>query len=463
MRSVVFCLLLSLAASADEAYRKVRFLSQPSGALVKLGDSVVGRSGELIPLSRESFDGENPRTFWLELAGHRSVEIKLRWGQLKEGADIANLAGQPWTLEPDNAFYWLLDHSVSVALTLTVGAGLAAFLLLRSRNQLQQAQSKLEQASVLQEEAQTSLQQVQAALATDRWLGQEIKGYRTERLVGKGAFGRVYRAVRVVGDGPDVVAVKICALPPGETVDSYRGRLSREFSCGSKLRAPELIFYYDWGPLDGEHHFFHMEFVEGAQELSAWMKDNPNDPDRFFEILRSVATGLCKAHQAQVFHRDLKPENILLTADLQPKIGDFGLALDALRSRITQADRSLGTLAYMAPEVISPQMVVGEEKSDSHGALDQYSLGVIIYEYLDRIPHIVKGSQFGTEDGFDYLGRLTRMPDELSDVGDDFNRCLLKMLATSPKDRYADIKQGYEALYSAYLQARATGAGRFAR
>jgi serine/threonine protein kinase len=52
-----------------------------------------------------------------------------------------------------------------------------------------------------------------------------------------------------------------------------------------------------------------------------------------------------------ILHRDIKPENILLTAEGEPRLGDFGLALDI---SVEKPRSCVGTLDYMPPEVMLP-------------------------------------------------------------------------------------------------------------
>lgn len=84
-----------------------------------------------------------------------------------------------------------------------------------------------------------------------------------------------------------------------------------------------------------------------------------------------IAGALKYMDSKNILHRDLKSRNIYLDADMNAKIGDFGLAT-RLPSLEKQGFSACGTLAYMAPEVLEPQ----QEGYDKR--VDLWSMGVIM-------------------------------------------------------------------------------------
>src|SRR6185369_12325827 len=103
--------------------------------------------------------------------------------------------------------------------------------------------------------------------------------------------------------------------------------------------------------------------------------------ERALAIAKHVCDGLVFAHAQGIVHRDLKPGNVWLTADGVAKIGDFGLAVNLGRSRLTQHGLMVGTVAYMPPE----QALGGEPTPQS----DLYSLGAMLYELVTGRPPFV--------------------------------------------------------------------------
>jgi serine/threonine-protein kinase len=92
------------------------------------------------------------------------------------------------------------------------------------------------------------------------------------------------------------------------------------------------------------------------------------------------------AHDKGVVHRDLKPSNLLITESGQVKLTDFGIAKDLDGTALTATGRTLGTLAYMAPEQIRGT------KEISHRT-DLYALGCVFYQMLTGKPPFDKKSQ----------------------------------------------------------------------
>lgn len=89
-------------------------------------------------------------------------------------------------------------------------------------------------------------------------------------------------------------------------------------------------------------------------------------------MLYQTLLGLSNVYRQNIIHMDSKPDNILLDINLQLKVADFGLAMNADAKRVK--DTFAGTLTYMAPDIIG--RISASIKSDI------WSLGVMSYEML---------------------------------------------------------------------------------
>ena len=95
-------------------------------------------------------------------------------------------------------------------------------------------------------------------------------------------------------------------------------------------------------------------------------------------IVAEIASALDALHAAGLVHRDVKPSNILLDAERGALLTDFGLAKRRDYSMLTAPGQMLGTLDYIAPE-----MLRGDEPGPS---ADLYALGCVVFECLAGTP-----------------------------------------------------------------------------
>lgn len=95
-----------------------------------------------------------------------------------------------------------------------------------------------------------------------------------------------------------------------------------------------------------------------------------------------IAEGMKYVHFNKVIHRDLKPNNILIAEDGTFKIADFGISKIMSTEEQQTFTIVIGTLAFMAPEIID-----GEEYNEK---VDVYSFGILVCFALNngKIPKI---------------------------------------------------------------------------
>uniref|UniRef100_A0A7S1Y7K1 Protein kinase domain-containing protein n=1 Tax=Sexangularia sp. CB-2014 TaxID=1486929 RepID=A0A7S1Y7K1_9EUKA len=192
------------------------------------------------------------------------------------------------------------------------------------------------------------------------------------KLIGQGGYGYVYRGVwREVA-----VAIKEIREVPDPKV-------SRE---AVKQMVEEAIMMCDLRPHTNLIQFFGicldpisivLEFAaKGALEDALYGRKKEARIDFTAEqrlaICLGAGRGVHHLHQEGVVHRDLAARNVLLTASLEPKLTDFGMAREGAEDEATTTATKVGPIRWMAPEQLSDQVV--------STASDVWAFGALMYE-----------------------------------------------------------------------------------
>jgi eukaryotic-like serine/threonine-protein kinase len=114
--------------------------------------------------------------------------------------------------------------------------------------------------------------------------------------------------------------------------------------------------------------------------------------DWVMEIFMQILNGVWDCMEAGVLHRDLKPQNVVFVDELlmDIKIVDFDTCIE-VKDETTQLSTAVGTLEYMAPEVLESfiEIQVCRDPLKSCSKSDIFSLGLILFEMLHRRPPYV--------------------------------------------------------------------------
>ncbi len=197
-----------------------------------------------------------------------------------------------------------------------------------------------------------------------------IGKYEIQAELGRGGFGRVYRAFDpTVGR---LVAVKVLTAEAGKDLLT---RFRNEATAAGNLHHRNIVTIYEFGEHKGLP-FIAMEFLEGEDLQQVIAARRPMPVLEKATIIAQMADGLDYAHRHGVVHRDVKPGNIRLLPDGTVKIMDFGIArvVGDTATRLTRQGHVIGTLLYMAPE-----QVMG---ADIDALCDIFAFGVTSYELL---------------------------------------------------------------------------------
>ena len=195
--------------------------------------------------------------------------------------------------------------------------------------------------------------------------------YKIQKIIGKGAFGVVYKAF-------ELCSGRIVAIKQIPVNTENKKHVIKEIELLKNLDHPNIVKYYNY--LKEENHIYIiMEYLEG-NTLKQYIDENSDNINE--DIARNIIKQLLNAisylhYSCDICHRDIKPENIMFTEkkDISHiKLLDFGLSSDSFESKLKM--QNCGTLTYMAPEQIS-------NLTYSKG-VDIWSVGIILYMLLNK-------------------------------------------------------------------------------
>ncbi|XP_058085952.1 serine/threonine-protein kinase SAPK3-like [Magnolia sinica] len=191
--------------------------------------------------------------------------------------------------------------------------------------------------------------------------------YEPLKELGSGNFG----VARLVRDKKTKELVAVKYIERGEKIDE---NVQREIINHRSLRHPNIVRFKEV-VLTPTHLAIIMEYAAGGELFEKICSAGrfSEDEARFF--FQQLISGVSYCHSMEICHRDLKLENTLLDGSPMPrlKICDFGYSKSALLH--SQPKSTVGTPAYIAPEVLSRKEYDGK-------IADVWSCGVTLYVML---------------------------------------------------------------------------------
>ncbi|MDR0220543.1 MAG: protein kinase [Lachnospiraceae bacterium] len=286
--------------------------------------------------------------------------------------------------------------------------------------------------------------------------------WHTEALLGEGAFGKVYRAMREEHGVTTYAAIKVLSIPQSDAelsslrsegysegaMKTYFQGIIVDFANEIKLMQTmkgnsNVVSVEDFRVLEkadkvGWDIYIRMELLTSFNE---YISDRKLDEAEVIKIGEDILGALELCAHRKVIHRDIKPENIFISQFGSYKLGDFGIARELEKTSGSMSQK--GTYSYIAPEVAAGRHY--------DATVDTYSLGLILYRLLNnnRLPFLDANAQV-----VQYQDRKSAVDRRLNgeplpapaDASHSMAQVVLKACAFNPADRYQSPTEFKNAL-----------------
>ncbi len=260
-----------------------------------------------------------------------------------------------------------------------------------------------------------------------------IGDYKVVQPLGEGGFASVYLGQEFHKGTP--AAIK---LPKEQQVHDFINELRRTIL----LQHPNIVKILDFGIRTPDNTaFIIMEYAPNGSFRDKYPRNTRVPLNMVVTAVKQVASALQYAHEQRVIHRDVKPENLLLNVRNLVLLSDFGIATasrTAMTSNTAQGD-IIGTYAYMAPEQLKGRPIP---------ASDQYSLAIMVYEWLcGELP-------FEAREFMQWRYQHQEVPppslrDSVPSLAPAVEQVVLRALAKKPEERFERVETFASALEQA--------------
>jgi serine/threonine protein kinase len=263
-------------------------------------------------------------------------------------------------------------------------------------------------------------------------VGQQLGNYHLIGLLGEGGFAEVYLGEHIHLGTKAAIKVLRTQLT-ADDLEIFRN----EARTIAQLEHPHIIRVLEFG-VEERTPFLVMSYANNGTMRLLHPKGSRVPLVAVVSYVKQVADALQYAHDEKVIHRDVKPENMLVGKRREILLSDFGIAIMAQSSRYQNAQDMAGTIAYMAPEQI---------QGKPRPASDQYSLGIVIYEWLTGArPFHGSLTEIVTQ-------HISATPKSLREIlptlSPSVEEVVMKALAKDPKERFVRVNDLATALEEA--------------
>ncbi|CAA0817887.1 L-type lectin-domain containing receptor kinase VII.1 [Striga hermonthica] len=239
-----------------------------------------------------------------------------------------------------------------------------AVLLIRKNRRIRKKRAEIEDWELEYWPHRITYQEIESA----------TKNFSEQNVIGIGGNGKVYRGTL---PGGSEVAVKCISHENSEGIRAFLAEIS---SLG-RLKHRNLVGLRGWCKKEKGSLILVYDYMENGSLDKRIFKSYEETKllsfDDRIRILKQVAAGILYLHygwESKVLHRDIKASNVLLDKDMNARLGDFGLARMHDHDKVAGTTRVVGTVGYLAPEVV--------RNGRASTQTDVFGYGVLILEVI---------------------------------------------------------------------------------
>ncbi|KAL9110287.1 MAG: hypothetical protein Q9227_005194 [Pyrenula ochraceoflavens] len=208
--------------------------------------------------------------------------------------------------------------------------------------------------------------------------GTNVPPYEMLELIGKGSYGRVYKAANT---NKEIVAVKVIDIDDadfrafGEAKEEQIKDFQKEIKIlreADESGAPNLNRIIDAFSVHSQLWLI-CEYCPGGSVKTLMRATNNRLGERYIAIVaRELAKALQALHKAGIMHRDVKAANVLIHEEGQLQLCDFGVAT-VFDPKGDKRKTFIGTVHWMPPEMFA-------QEPQYAGEVDVWGFGCTLYE-----------------------------------------------------------------------------------
>ncbi len=285
---------------------------------------------------------------------------------------------------------------------------------------------------------QIAQEQQQALAARLKKNNIEMPPFEFLELIGKGAFGRVFKANDLTRN--KVVALKVVDVDPHDFKVHYLEKdesiqtVLHEIKILTQLRdsnATNINLIIDAFPIHSQLWIV-TEYCPGGSLHTLMQGVGSKLEEKYIiPVARELAIALKAIHAAGIIHRDVKAANVMIHENGSLQLIDFGVA-GLLQTSKDKRSTIIGTPHWMPPEMSSQLVNQGPSTVDYATEIDVWAYGCTLYEIATGNPPYHKA-----EPGRKLTMMLKRSAPTLKqkDFSDGLVDLVEYIMKTSPQDR----------------------------